>query len=240
GFIHVPYNDIPALEKVMDENPEIAAVMLEPVLGEGGIVVPDAGYLKQVREITQQHKALMVLDEIQTGMCRTGQWFAFQHEQILPDVMTLAKSLGNGIPIGACLANDMAATPMTAGSHGSTFGGNPLAASVALSVIDVLTSENLVARARQLGEKMLLEFKARLQPVDEVKRIHGAGLMFGIELDRSCSQIVMMGLERNILVNVTADKVVRLLPPLIITDEDADNIVTIVCELVKDFLQGKE
>ncbi len=239
GFIHVPFNDISALEKVMNDNANVAAVMLEPVLGEGGIIVPDSGYLKQVREITRQHKALMVLDEIQTGMCRTGEWFAFQHEHILPDVMTLAKSLGNGMPIGACIANDLAAAPMTAGSHGSTFGGNPLAASVALTVIDVLSRERLADRARQLGESMLSAFNSRLQNIDGVQRIHGAGLMFGIELDRGCAEIVTMGLDKNILVNVTAERVVRLLPPLIINDEEAETIVNMVCELVQDFLQGK-
>ncbi len=238
GFIHIRYNDIPALEQVMNENSNIAAVMLEPVLGEGGVIVPDSGYLKKIRDITQNHKALMVLDEVQTGMCRTGEWFAFQHEQILPDVMTLAKSLGNGIPIGACIANELAAAPMTAGSHGSTFGGNPLAASVALTVIDVLTMEKLDARARHLGEEMLFKFKSRLQDIKGVNRIDGAGLMFGIELDRECSEIVTMGLERNILVNVTAQKVVRLLPPLVITDDDAEKIVTLVCEMVMDFLKG--
>jgi acetylornithine aminotransferase len=222
----------------MNENSNIAAVMLEPVLGEGGVIVPDSGYLKKIRDITQKHKALMVLDEVQTGMCRTGEWFAFQHEQILPDVMTLAKSLGNGIPIGACIANELAAAPMTAGSHGSTFGGNPLAASVALTVIDVLTMEKLDARARHLGEEMLFKFKSRLQDIKGVNRIDGAGLMFGIELDRECSEIVTMGLERNILVNVTAQKVVRLLPPLVITDDDAEKIVTLVCEMVMDFLKG--
>jgi acetylornithine/N-succinyldiaminopimelate aminotransferase len=238
GFIHIPYNDITALERVFQEHQNIAAVMLEPVLGEGGVVVPDKGYLKQVREITHNNKALMVLDEVQTGMCRTGKWFAFMHEDITPDILTLAKSLGNGVPIGACIANNLAAAPMTAGSHGSTFGGNPLAASAALKVIEILSREDLATKAGELGEMMLSEFKNRLLGIDGIIRIQGMGLMIGIELDRACAQIVTMGLDRKILVNVTAEKVVRLLPPLIISEADAQYILTAVCGLITDFLQG--
>jgi acetylornithine/N-succinyldiaminopimelate aminotransferase len=238
GFIHIAYNDINALENIFDEQKDIVAVMLEPILGEGGIVIPDNNYLKDVRKITEKNNALMVLDEIQTGMCRTGKWFACQHEGVTPDIMTLAKSLGNGVPIGACLANDLAAAPMTIGSHGSTFGGNPLAASAALTVIDVLTKENLDTRAYKLGNTMLDEFKSRLQNVTGVTRIQGKGLMLGIELEKPCAEIVTTALERGILLNVTAQNVVRLLPPLITSDVEAEKIVSMVSDLIQDFLRG--
>lgn len=237
GFIHIPYNDIHALANIFDEHTDVVAVMLEPILGEGGIVVPAYDYLKDVRKITEENNALMVLDEIQTGMCRTGKWFAFQHEGVSPDIITLAKSLGNGVPIGACLANNQAAAPMTTGSHGSTFGGNPLAASAALTVIDVLTKENLDTRAHELGKTMLDDFKSNLKNVTGVKSIRGLGLMFGIELEKPCAELVTMALERGLLLNVTAQNVVRLLPPLIISDTEAEKIVSIVTDLIKDFLQ---
>ncbi len=238
GFIHVAYNDIAAIEKVCNENPDVVAVMLEPVQGEGGVVVPAPGYLKKVSELCSARGLLLVLDEVQTGMCRTGRWFAFQHEGILPDVMTLSKSLGNGVPIGACLAREQAAAPMTAGSHGTTFGGNPLAASAALAVIATLKQDSMDRRAAELGKRMLDGFRKNLDGVQGIHQIRGMGLMIGIELEQNCADLVMAGLQQHILINVTADKVIRLLPPLIISDAEADQIVSTVSGLILDMLRG--
>jgi len=218
-FIHVPYNNIEAINSVIDEN--VVAVMLEPIQGEGGIVIPDDGYLKSVREICDQKNCLLILDEIQTGMCRTGEWFAFQHENITPDVMTLAKALGNGMPIGACLAKGVAAELIQPGSHGSTFGGNPLASRAALAVIDVLSMQKLHENAAKIGAEMLLSLKNGLSEIKGVVSIRGKGLMLGIELDKDCAQLVNMALEEHLLINVTSGNVIRLLPPLIIDVEIA-------------------
>jgi len=223
-FIHVPYNNIEAINSVIDEN--VVAVMLEPIQGEGGIVIPDDGYLKSVREICDQKNCLLILDEIQTGMCRTGEWFAFQHENITPDVMTLAKALGNGMPIGACLAKGVAAELIQPGSHGSTFGGNPLASRAALAVIDVLSMQKLHENAAKIGAEMLLSLKNGLSEIKGVVSIRGKGLMLGIELDKDC-----------LLINVTSGNVIRLLPPLIIDVEIAQQIVEKVIRIVKAFLK---
>ena len=236
GFLHVPYNNIDAIQDAIAKDKNIVAVMLEPILGEGGIVVPDEGYLKNVREICNQNGILLILDEIQTGLCRTGKWFAHQHEGILPDVMTLAKSLANGVPIGACLARGEAAELIQPGSHGSTFGGNPLAARTALAVLDTLANEKLMERAAKLGSEMLAGFNQSLKNVKGVISIRGKGLMIGIELDRECSELVKNALAEKLLINVTAGNVIRLLPPLIISDDEAKQVVEIVTMLVKNFL----
>ena len=178
----------------------------------------------------------MVLDEVQTGMCRTGKWFAWQHEDVAPDIMTLAKSLGNGVPIGACLANNRAAEAMLPGSHGSTFGGNPLAARTALTVIEFMTANNLADRVCRLGDVMLSRFQTELGDIAAVTDIRGRGLMIGIELDRDCADLVAMALERKLLINVTAGNVVRLLPPLTMSEDEMDTIINSVCELVKTFV----
>ena len=238
GFHHVPYNDISALEALQNGPLQVAAVMLEPVLGEGGIVVPDKGFLQQVGALCQRNDWLMVVDEVQTGMCRTGKWFAFQHENVRPDVMTLAKSLANGVPIGACLAGDKAAAPMTPGSHGSTFGGNPLAARAALAVIHFMKANQLDRRAAELGGAMLDQLRRNLQGVSGVAEVRGKGLMLGIELEKDCGELVSKALDQHLLINVTAGKVVRLLPPLIISDGEAEQIVTTVCTLIKNYLAG--
>ncbi|MGY8814914.1 MAG: acetylornithine/succinylornithine family transaminase [Gammaproteobacteria bacterium] len=237
GFLHIPYNDIHSLEQIFIKHNEIDAVMLEPVQGEGGVIVPTPGYLKRIASICEKNGALLVVDEIQTGLCRTGKWFAYQHELIKPDVVTLAKSLGNGVPIGACIASNRAAELMTAGSHGSTFGGNPLAASAAIAVIEFLQQHNMDKRATELGQRLLHQFKQNLAKNEGVIRISGIGLMIGIELDRPCAEIVTMALKKNILINVTAERVVRLLPPLIITDEEAELIVNSVTDLIIEFLE---
>jgi acetylornithine aminotransferase len=178
----------------------------------------------------------MMLDEIQTGMGRTGQWFAWQHTDARPDVFTLAKSLGNGVPIGACLARGTAAGLLQPGSHGTTFGGNPLACRAALAVLDSIEREGLVARSAQLGRHLLEGFRHSLAGIAGVVEIRGQGLMLGIELDRPCAELVRRALERGLLINVTADRVIRLLPPLIITDSQADRIIEVVSGLVSDFL----
>jgi len=234
-FNYVPYNDIEALKSIIDGN--VVAVMLEPIQGESGIIIPDTGYLKSVREICDQNNCLLIIDEIQTGMCRTGEWFAFQHENITPDVMTLAKALGNGVPIGACLAKGVAAELIKPGSHGSTFGGNPLASRTGLTVIDVLSKQKLHENAAKLGAEMLASFKVGLNEIGGVVSIRGKGLMLGIELDRECAQVVIMALEEHLLINVTSGNVIRLLPPLIIDEDIAQQIVEKVIHIIKAFLK---
>jgi len=234
-FVHVPYNDMEVLSRLTDAN--IVAVMLEPIQGEGGVVIPDEGYLKTVRDICDQNNWLLILDEIQTGMCRTGEWFAFQHEKITPDVMTLAKALGNGVPIGACLAKGTAADLIQPGSHGSTFGGNPLASRAALAVIDVLSKQKLHMKAAKLGAEMLARFKSELSEIEGVISVRGKGLMLAIELDRECAQLVKMALQEHLLINVASENVIRILPPLIIDDDTAQQVVEKVVRIVKAFLK---
>ena len=236
GFRYLPYNDVPALEQLEEARTRVVAVMLEAVQGEGGVVIPDPGYLKALRALCDRNGWLLVLDEVQTGMCRTGAWFAYHHEDILPDVVTLAKSLGNGLPIGACLAAGPAAEMLQPGSHGSTFGGNPLASAAALAVIDILGEQGLAARATAVGKVMLERFHEQLGRLDGVLAIRGKGLMIGIELSGDCAILVERALERRLLINVTAGRVVRLLPPLIISDQEMDRICDTVCLLIKDFL----
>ena len=235
GFHCIPYDDVQALRDLEGGREQIVAVMLEPVQGESGVVAPRPGYLQALRTICDRNGWLLVLDEVQTGLCRTGAWFAYQHENIRPDIATVAKSLGNGLPIGACLAAGPAADLLTPGSHGSTFGGNPLAAAAALTVIELMDEQKLAARAAELGTIMLARFKAELGGLKEVIEVRGKGLMIGIELASPCAELVARSLERRLLINVAADKVVRLLPPLIISDAEMNEIVDVVCALIKDF-----
>lgn len=237
GFVRVPYGDIAAIEQAGREYPDIVAVLLEPVQGEGGVRLPPAGFLPAVRKLCDQRNWLLMLDEVQSGMGRTGRWFACQHEAVTPDVMLLAKALGNGVPIGACLASGSASDLFQPGTHGSTFGGNPLAARAALTVIEIIESEGLVARAGELGERIVAGLRDRLQGVDGVVDIRGKGLMIGVELDRPCHALVQQALEQRLLINVTADRVIRLLPPFILSDDEADQIVATVSDRVQHFLQ---
>lgn len=239
GFIHVPYGDVAAVRAVMSERTDVAAVLVEPVQGEGGIVVPPPGYLDDLRSLCDENNALLMLDEIQSGMCRTGKWFAFQHESLQPDVMTLAKSLGNGVPIGACLAGAKAANVLQPGTHGSTFGGNPLACRAALAVVSVMTEEALADRCDAVSKTIMSEFTSRLGPLPGVVEIRGKGLMIGIQLDRACGELVGRGLEAGILINVAADNVVRLLPPLIMSDDETGHMVAAVCALIEAFCSSK-
>ena len=237
GFVRAPYNDIEAIKNIAKNNPNVVAVLVEPITGEGGIKIPADDYLNQIRDICDENNWLMMLDEIQTGICRTGKWFAFQHNGITPDVMTLAKALGNGVPIGACLAKGEAAKLFQPGHHGSTYGGNPLVTSAALAVLDTCEKECLAEQATALGDKIISGFKESLKDLDAVVEIRGKGLMIGIQLDRPCAELVKAGLDAGILINVAAGDVIRLLPPLIISDEQADKIVTMVSELIRKFVE---
>ncbi len=238
GFLRVPYNDLEALQVIAKNSPNVVAVFIEPIQGEGGVQVPDADYLSGVRALCDEYGWLMILDEIQTGMCRTGAWFAYQHSAARPDIMTVAKALGNGMPIGACLAHGDAAQVFKPGNHGSTFGGNPLACSAALAVIETMEQDKLDQRARYLGARMLAGFTAALADNRPVVQIRGKGLMMGIELDRPCAELTAKALSEGLLINVTAERVVRLLPPLIISDAEADQIVAGVSSLIQDFAKA--
>jgi acetylornithine/N-succinyldiaminopimelate aminotransferase len=240
GFLRVAYNDLEALQTIAKNSPDVVAVLLEPVQGEGGVNVPDDDYLAGVRALCDQQGWLMMLDEVQTGMGRTGKWFAFQHTGIVPDVMTLAKGLANGVPIGACLARGEAAEVFKPGNHATTFGGNPLACSAALAVLDVIEKDDLTTRAAAVGDRIVDRLCDRLlncegaecKIVDDIRSL---GLMIGIELDRPCGALVGKALEQGLLINVTAERVIRLLPPLIISDQEADQIADSVAELVVAF-----
>jgi len=236
GFLRSPYDDLDAIRTIAQNRPNSVAVLVEPITGEGGIRIPDENYLVELRALCDEHGWLMILDEIQTGMGRTGRWFAHQHADVKPDIMTLAKGLANGVPVGACLASGAAADIFKPGNHGSTFGGNPLSASAALAVLHTLERDGLVERAGQLGNHLLEHFEQRLGGLEGVVSIRGKGLMLGIELDRACSELVQQALQRKLLINVTAEKVDRLLPPLILSDEQAGEIASTVCELIETFL----
>ena len=237
GFVRVAYNDIEAIKTVAKNNSDIVAVLVEPVQGEGGVIVPDADYLDNIRKICDENNWLMMLDEIQTGTGRTGKWFAHQHSNnAKPDVMTLAKALGNGVPIGACLAADKASDIFSPGTHGSTFGGNPLATRAALTVLNVLEDSNIIENAATMGAYLVEQFNKELSGVDGVVDIRGHGLMVGIELDKDCGELVKQAFENQLLINVTSGKTVRLLPPLILTKEQADKIVNTLVPLIKAFV----
>lgn len=233
GFIRVPYNNPEAVRAAAAEHKNIVAVLVEPIQGEGGVRVPSPGYLNQLREICDQNDWLLMLDEIQTGNGRTGRYFAFQHNGIQPDVLTTAKGLGNGVPIGACLARGHAGDIFQPGNHGSTFGGNPLACSAGIAVVETLLNEGWIARAAQLGDWLLREFQTRLSGESKVVDIRGKGLMIGIELDRPCAELVAQARTRELLINVTAGNTIRLLPPFILSDAEAEQLVTGAVELIR-------
>ena len=236
GLSRVPYGDREAIEHVAANNRNVVAVLVEPIQGEGGINVPDETYLAYLREACDRHGWLLMFDEVQTGMGRTGKWFAFQHTGIAPDVMTLAKGLGNGVPIGACLARGAAADVFSPGKHGSTFGGNPLCCAASLATLEAIEAEGLLENASRVGGLIRAELSQRLAGEAGVKQIRGKGLMIGIELDRPCGELVKRGLEAGLLINVTADTVVRLLPPLILRNGEARMLVERLAELIRSFL----
>ncbi|MDP1717928.1 MAG: aspartate aminotransferase family protein, partial [Burkholderiales bacterium] len=221
GFVRVPFDDLEAVRRVAENNRSVVAVLVERIQGEGGINVCDPGYLKGLREICDAHQWLLMLDEVQSGTGRTGKWFAYQHSGVRPDVVTLAKGLGNGLPIGACLAAGAAADLFKPGSHGSTFGGNPLVCAAALATLDIIEQEGLMNNAVEIGNFIRAGFAERFAGNSGVKDIRGVGLLVGIELAHPCGELVQLALDAGLLINVTADNVVRLLPPLNFTREQA-------------------
>jgi acetylornithine/N-succinyldiaminopimelate aminotransferase len=236
GFVRVPYDDLDAIRQVAGHNHEVVAVLVEPIQGEGGIRTLDIHYLQQLRQICDQQGWLLMLDEVQCGIGRTGLWFAFEHTGILPDVMTLAKGLGSGVPVGACLAAGKAAGTFKPGNHGSTFGGNPLACTAALATLEIMQQDNLPASAAATGKLLMDGLRQRLHGVAGVVDIRGQGLMLGIELGKPCGELVRQALAQGLLINVTAENVIRLLPPLIFSESEVQQLLDILCPLIVAFL----
>ena len=233
GFVRVPFNDLESIKQAATHNQNIVAVFIEPIQGEGGIQVADQAYLQGLRALCDDQDWLLMIDEVQSGNGRTGQFFSYQHADILPDVVTTAKGLANGVPIGVCLAANQAAHVLGPGNHGSTFGGNPLSCAAAHAVLDVFEHEQIVSRAASMGQYLRDKLASALQGVNGVKEIRGQGLMIGIELEVDCAELVGQALEEGLLINVTAGSVVRLLPPLILSEEEADHISEILGRLIK-------
>lgn len=235
GFVRAPYNDIATIKQMAANNADIVAILVEPIQGEGGIHIPDDNYLPELRKICDEHNWLLMLDEVQSGNGRTGTFFAYQQQGVLPDVVTTAKGLGNGFPIGACLARGVAAETFQPGNHGSTYGGNPLACAAALATLGVIENEKLMARAKTLGDWFVHEFKTQLADCAGVTAVRGKGLLLGIELKKDCADLVKIAAEKGLLINVTSGNVVRLLPPLVMNDAEAKQVVDILVPLIKSF-----
>lgn len=238
GFARVPFNDIAAIRQVASTNREVVAVLVELVQGEGGVNIVSPEFMRELRQICDEFGLLLMLDEVQTGIARTGTWFAFQHSEVMPDVMALAKGLGAGVPIGACLARGVAAEVFKPGNHGSTFGGNPLACAAALATLDAVEKQSLRENAEKVGNYIRQVLKEKMTGVTGVMDIRGQGLMVGIELDRPCADLVAKMRDRGFLINVTADKVIRLVPPLIFTEAHADELLGPLAEEIVAFLEG--
>lgn len=234
GFARAPYDDIAAIEEIAKNNNDVCAVMVEPIQGEGGIRVPNKEYLPRLRALCDQHDWLLICDEIQTGNARTGKFFAYQHSAILPDVVTTAKGLGNGMPIGVCMVARRADGLMQPGNHGSTFGGNPLACAAALATLNVIERDQLEQRAAQLGFYLASAFCERIGNHPAVKEIRAVGLMIGIELKHDCPDLFQKALDTGLVLNVTAGNTVRLLPPLIMSDAQADQVIETVIALIDE------
>jgi len=239
GFVRVPYDDLDAIRQVARHTPNVVAVLVEPIQGEGGIRTPDISYLQGLRKICDEQGWLLMLDEVQCGLGRTGKWFAFQHTNIMPDVMTLAKGLGSGVPVGACLAAGKASGTFKPGNHGSTFGGNPLASTAALATLNIMEQDKLLAHTDKLGTWLKQQLQSRLGGLKGVVAVRGQGLILGIELDKPCGELVAKALEKGLIINVTADSVIRLLPSLIFSETEAQQLLDILCPLVTEFL-GQE
>ena len=235
GFARVPFNDLDAIAQVSLHNKNVVAILVEPYQGEGGVNVPQANYLKRLRQICDENSWLLMLDEVQCGIGRSGKWFAFQNSEIVPDVITLAKSLGSGVPIGACIAGDVAGDIFKPGSHASTFGGNPLACTAAITTLDIIEEENLMCNALEQGDFIRKNLLEQLGNLSHVTQIRGHGLMIGIELTKPCGGLVKKALEQRLLLNVTSDKVIRLLPPLVIKQNESEQIINMVSTLIKEF-----
>ncbi len=238
GFVRVPYNNIEAVRQVAVNNKNVVAVLVEPFQGEGGVNIPQARYLQELRSLCNEYDWLLMLDEVQSGIGRSGQWFAFQHTEIKPDVMTLAKGLGSGVPIGACLASGVAAKTFQPGNHASTFGGNPLVCAAAAETLAVIEEEGLIDHARELGAFIHARLETQLAGVNDVIEIRSQGLMIGVELAVPCSVLVKKALEKKLLINVTSEKVVRLLPALVMQQDEAEQAVDTVSQLIKEFLSS--
>lgn len=234
GFLHIPYNDIAAIHE-MQHKDKIVAVLIEPIQGEGGVVVPDKNYLQQLRQLCDENNWLLILDEVQTGVGRTGKMFAYQHYDILPDVVTLAKGLGGGIPIGACVVGKKLENIFTFGNHGSTFGGNPLSSKIAFTVLETIVNENILQNVLKQSQALREKLTQSLVNMPMVKDIRGQGLMLGIELDRPCRDILNIGLKNNILFSVTSQKVIRLVPPLVINNEEIDFLVKQLTKTIQEY-----
>ena len=237
GFVRVPYKNFAAIEQAADEHPEIQAVLLEVLQGEGGINVADTEYLQALRKLCTAKGWLLMIDEVQSGIGRTGKWFGYQHAGIQPDVITLAKGLGSGVPIGACLAWGPAAGVFTPGTHGTTFGGGPLVSAAALATIDIMEEEGLLAHAEQMGQLIRTILSRELAGIAGVKDIRGRGLMVGVELWKPCGDLVAIARDKGLIINVTRDNVVRLLPPLVIKKEEAETLAMELAPLIKAFLE---
>jgi len=233
GFIRVPFNDIDSVNEIAEQKNSVVAIMVEPIQGEGGIQVPDDDYLKRLRDVCDANDWLLILDEIQCAIGRTGTFFCYEQSGICPDIVTIAKGLANGVPIGVCLASGKASEVMQPGTHGSTFGGNPLSCATALTVINEIEANQLTDRAAELGDRIMNGFRERLDGLNNVTEIRGKGLMIGIELDSPCGELVAKAFDKGLLINVTAERVVRLLPHLTTSDEEADQIVDIVSGLIE-------
>jgi len=236
GFVRVPYDDLEAIRHVAQHTKNIVAILVEPIQGEGGIRTPEVSYLQGLRQICDEQNWLLMVDEVQCGIGRTGKWFAHQYAGILPDVMTLAKGLGSGVPVGACLAAGKATGTFQPGNHGSTFGGNPLASTAALTTLNIMQQEQILNHVATLGAWLKNEFETRLAGAKGGVTVRGLGLMIGIELNKPCGALVAKALAQGVLINVTADSVVRLLPPLIFSEADAQSLVDTLCPLITEFL----
>jgi len=233
GFVRASFNDFDAIETLAKSNPDIVAIMIEPIQGEGGLSIADESYMTSIRALCDKQDWLMILDEVQTGNGRTGHYFAYDNYNVLPDVVTTAKGLGNGFPIGACLARGKASETLTPGTHGSTFGGNPLGCAAALATINEITSNNLCQRASELGDRILNSLKSELLDTNYIKDIRGKGLMIGIEMKEPCPELVPLAKAKGLLLNVTSEKVIRLLPALNMSDEECNFLIDAVVQIIR-------
>jgi len=235
GFVRAPFNDVESISAIAKNNKKVVAILVEPVQGEGGIIIPESGYLNSLRQICDENNWFLMLDEIQTGIARSGNLFAFQHENIVPDVMTLAKALGNGIPIGACVARGKAAEVFHPGNHGSTFGGNPFACRVAYTVLEAIVKNKIADNAGERGEQLVTLLNKGLAGNDSVLEVRHLGLLIGIEMKQDCQALVAQALEKGLLINVTAERVIRLLPPLIIDSQQTIELAERLISCINTF-----
>jgi acetylornithine/N-succinyldiaminopimelate aminotransferase len=235
GFVRAPYNDIASIEAIAENNRSVVAILVEPVQGEAGIVIPAPGYLAELRRICDQNGWLLMLDEIQSGMGRSGKMFACQHEAVIPDVMTLAKALGNGVPVGACLASGRAADVIQPGNHGSTFGGNPLACRTGYTVLESMLENNIAENAALRGQQLADALRKGLAENPDVEEVRHLGLLLAVQMKMPCQPLVTMALEQGLLINVTAGSVIRLLPPLILSEDETAEIARILISCIHQF-----